>query len=114
RAGRISILLNGPVDKSLAGIRRALEHAGNAVGDEFAANLSQLSESLTSAKRHATGIAADLARTESGIAAPQTTKAATDSRRQRAEKALDNLERELKGELAKNVRIDRYRFDRSA
>ena len=37
-----------------------------------------------------------------------------DSRRQRTGKVLDALEHELSGELAKNVRIERYRFDHAA
>ncbi len=61
RANRITNLLGGPTEKLLSGIRTALDHAKNAVGDEFASQLEQLSDSLLSAKRHAAGIAADLA-----------------------------------------------------
>lgn len=113
RASRIYTLLNGPIDKSLAGIRTALEHTRNAVGDEFATQLEQLTESLSSAKRHAAGVAADLARGESGSVAAQTAKTGADSRRLRTGKVLDALEHELTDGLAKTVRIDRYRFDRT-
>ena len=114
RANRIANLLGGPIEKLLSGIGSALDHTKNAVGDEFAAQLEQLSESLLSAKRHAMGVAADLARSEGSGIASQSAEKGGDSRRQRTGKVLDALEHELSDDLAKNVRIDRYRFDHAA
>jgi hypothetical protein len=111
RANRINNLLGGPTDKLLSGIRSALDQSNNAVGDMFAAQLEQLSDSLLSAKRHAAGIAADLARSEAGSMAAQPAAKGSESRRQRTGKVLDALEHELSDGLSKNVRIDRYRFD---
>jgi hypothetical protein len=111
RANRITNLLGGPIEKLLASIRAALDHAKNAVGDEFAAQLEQLSDSLLSAKRHATGVAADLARNVASSIATQSATNGVESRRKRTGKVLDALEHELTDELAKNVRIERYRFD---
>lgn len=111
RANRVNNLLSGPTDKALSGIKTALERSKNAVGEEFAAQLEQLSESLLSSKRHAQGIAADLARSESGGLAAKPKSQGNESRRQRTGKVLDALEHELSGDLAKNVRIERYRFD---
>src|SRR5206468_485147 len=113
RAARVTNLLDS-TDKLLAGIRSALEHAKNAVGDEFAAQLEQLSESLSSTRRHAAGIAADLAHSEAGSIAAQSNDKEGVTRRQRTGKVLDALEREMSSELAKTVRIERYRFDRAA
>jgi hypothetical protein len=114
RATRIANLLGGPTDKLLDDIQSALEHSKNAIGDQFAAQLEQLSESLNSAKRHATGIAADLAKNGAENVAAKPAAKNDESRRQRTSKVLDALEQQLKDDLAKNVRIERYRFDHSA
>jgi hypothetical protein len=114
RADRITNLLGGSAEKLLAGIQSALERSKNAVGDEFAAQLEQLSESLSSARRHAMGIASDLARNQAGEIAAKPAGKGDESRRQRTGKVLDALEHELGDELAKNVRIERYRFDHAA
>src|SRR5262249_11800289 len=114
RATRVANLLGGPTDKLLAGIQSALEHSKNAVGDQFVAQLDQLSESLVSAKRHAAGIAAELAKNGVENVASKPAGKNEESRRQRTGKVLDALEHELKDDLAKNVRIERYRFDHAA
>src|SRR3954453_23072881 len=111
RANRITNLLGGPTEKLLVGIQTALERSKNAVGDEFAAQLEQLSESLSSARRHASGIAADLAHDEAGGLVAKPAGKDNETRRQRTGKVLDALEHELGDQLAKNVRIERYRFD---
>jgi hypothetical protein len=111
RANRINNLLGGPTEKLLAGIQLALERSKNAVGDEFATQLEQLSDSLLSAKRHAMGIALDLARDQAGGLAAKPAGKGDESRRQRTGKVLDALEQELSDQLAKHVRIERFRFD---
>ncbi len=113
RANRIVAVLSGASDKLLPGIRSSLEHPKNAVGDEFAAQLEQLSESLTSAKRHATGIASDLAHDKAGRLSAQNAGKGTVTRRQQTGKALDALERQLSDELSKTMHIERFRFDRA-
>src|SRR4051812_23722046 len=114
RTNRITNLLGGPTEKLLAGIQTALERSKNAVGDEFAAQLEQLSESLSSARRHASGIAADLAHGQSGELVAKPAGKDNETRRQRTGKVLDALEHELGDQLAKSVRIERYRFDHAA
>src|SRR5882757_10316391 len=114
RANRVTNLLSGPTEKLLVEIQSALEHSKNSVGDVFAAQLEQLSESLSSARRHATGIASDLARNQAGDIAAEPTEKGDESRRRRTGKVLDALEHELGDELAKNVRIEHYRFDHVA
>ena len=111
RADRINDLLGVPTEKLLNGIQSALERSRNALGDEFAAQLEQLSESLSSARRHALGIASELARNQAAGMAAKPTGKGDSSRRKRTGNVLDALEHELSGELAKNVRIERYRFD---
>ena len=94
-------ILLGPTDKLLSSIRSALEQSKNAVGDEFAAQLEQLTESLSSARRHVAGIAADLAHSEAGSIASQIKDKDGATRRQRTGKVLDALEHEMSSELAK-------------
>ena len=113
RAGRISSLLEGPIDKLLTAIGSAIGDGKTAVGDEFASQLEQLSECLLSARRHAAGISAELARSESAPVAGKANSKGEQTRRQRTTKVLDALEHDLSDELTKNVRIERYRFDRS-
>jgi hypothetical protein len=113
RANRVGNLL-GSAEKLFSKIQASLEHSKNAVGDEFAAQIEQLSESLSSARRHSAGIAADLAHSQAGSATAQTADKDGTTRRQRTSKALDALEHEISGQLAKTVRVDRYRFDRAA
>ncbi|HEX5472285.1 MAG TPA: hypothetical protein VFW73_10380, partial [Lacipirellulaceae bacterium] len=114
RAARLTNLLGGPTARLLSSVKLSLEQTKNAVGEEFTAQLEQLAESLSNARRHATGLAADLARSEAGAIAQRSSHKDSISRRDRAGKVLDAMEHELGGELAKTVRVERYRFDRSA
>src|SRR4051812_48379073 len=114
RANRLTNLLGGPTEKLLTEIQTALERSKSAVGDEFAAHLEQLSESLSSARRHAMGIATDLAHGQTGGLAVKPAGKDNETRRQRTGKVLDALEHELGDQLAKSVRIERYRFDHAA
>src|SRR5688500_16162982 len=114
RASRIATLLDGPVDESLAAIRSALAASDRTIGEDFLVRLDQLTESVKSAQRRTQVFAADLAQEQ----ATETTSAAAEvdgmSRREKAGRALDVLESQIAGDVNENIRIDRFRFDRTS
>ena len=114
RAERIKALVDGPVEESLSMIRSALVKSDRTVDEEFLVRLDQLVESVRSAQRRAEVFAADLAQQQ----AAETNNVQRDidglSRREKAGRALDALEEQLAGKLDENIRIDRFRFDRTS
>jgi hypothetical protein len=113
RATRIAALIDGPVGDALSAIRAALDKSGAAIGEQFTMSAEQLLESVTSARRRALVLASDLAQQPSDDV---TSQVGTDnmSRRQKAARTLDALEKSLGGTLADSVHIERFRFDRTA
>jgi hypothetical protein len=114
RAARISTLIEGPVRESLAAIRAALDRSGGAVGEDFLVRLDQLTEGIQSARRRTQILAADLAQSRAESSNSQHAEAANLSRREKAGRTLDALEKELGDTIDKNVRVERFRFDRTA
>ena len=114
RASRIGTLLDGPVDESLAAIRAALSASDRASGEDFLVRLDQLVESVKSAQRRAQVFAADLAQQQAAEAGNVQAEIDGLSRREKAGRALDVLEGRLEDEVADNIRIERFRFDRTS
>jgi hypothetical protein len=113
RSSRIATLLDGVIDDSLSAIRKAVADADQAVGDDFTLHVGQLMEGLKSAQRRTQVFAADLAQ-QQAEARKQQAEIAGLSRRAKAARALDQLESELGDDMSETVRIQRYRFDRTA
>jgi hypothetical protein len=112
RATPIATLLEGPVKESLAAIRTALDRSGGTVGEDFSVRLDQLMEGVQSAQRRTAIFAADLAQSRADDAAAKHKEAASLSRREKVGRTLDALEKELGDTIDKNVRVERFRFDR--
>jgi hypothetical protein len=113
RAGRIVALLDGPVDDSLAAVKKALDNSDQGLNEDFTVRLEQLVESLTSARRRAAVLVGDLADAEA-THSNKGPDVGRMTRREKAGQALDALERELGGELGEGVHVNRYRFDQAA
>ena len=113
RSSRIATLLDGVIGDSLSAIRKSVTDADQAVGDDFTLHVDQLMEGLKSAQRRTQVFAADLAQ-QRADARKQQADVDGLSRRAKAARALDQLESELGDDLSETVRIQRYRFDRTA
>jgi hypothetical protein len=114
RATRIATLLDGPVSESLSAIRQGLDRSGGAVGEDFSVRLDQLMEGIKSAQRRTEIFAADLAQSRADQSTEEYKDTAGLSRREKAGRTLDMLEKELEGTIDKNVRVERFRFDRTS
>ncbi len=114
RATRIATLLDGPVKESLAAIRTGLDRSGGTVDDDFSVRLDQLNEGIHSTQRRTQIFAADLAQLRADNATAEVKEAGSLTRREKAGRTLDALEKELGDAIDKNVRIERFRFDRTS
>ncbi|HEX2474338.1 MAG TPA: hypothetical protein VHK01_06325 [Lacipirellulaceae bacterium] len=114
RATRIATLIEGPVSELLAAIRQGLDRSGGAVGEDFSVRVDQLMEGLKSAQRRTQIFAADLAQSRADQPTEEYKDTASLSRREKAGRTLDTLEKELGDTIDKNVRVERFRFDRTS
>ncbi|HEY3394972.1 MAG TPA: hypothetical protein VGK58_19865 [Lacipirellulaceae bacterium] len=112
RATRIATLLEGPVKESLAAIRTALDRSGGTVDEDFSVRIDQLMDGIHSAQRRTRIFVADLAQLRADNSSSNDREAASLSRREKVGRTLDALENELGDTISKNVRIERFRFDR--
>ncbi len=113
RADRIATLVDGPVAESLSAIRVSLDASDRSISEEFTMHVDQLLESIASARRRTLVLAGDLAQMRADETANAHTEVDSLSRREKAARALDALEKGLNAGLADNVRIERFRFDRT-
>jgi hypothetical protein len=111
RAERLMLLVDGPISESLSAIQSALKASDRAADEQFAIQVEQLVESVAGARRRALVLATDLAQ-QAGEADPSS-NVGTMSRREKAARVLDVVEKSLEGELAENVSVERYRFDKT-
>jgi hypothetical protein len=112
RATRISTLLEGPIKESLAAIRTALDRSGGTVDGDFSVRIDQLMEGIHSAERRTRIFVADLAQLRADNSGTEYREASSLSRREKVGRTLDALENELGDTIGKNVRVERFRFDR--
>jgi hypothetical protein len=112
RAERLTTLVEGPITDALNAIRSSLNVSNRKVSDEFAINVEQLTESVASARRRTLVLASDLALLAGETGGEPSID--TMSRREKAARSLDAVEKGIKDGVAAEVRIERYRFDRTA
>jgi hypothetical protein len=109
RASRMVALVNGPVSDALSSIRSTLNESKRVADEDITARLEALQENLTSARRRANVLSADLAQQQS-TSIPGRTDVDRLTRREKAGRALDEFEKELGDKLTDDVRVERFQF----
>jgi len=110
RATRIVGMLDGTVNDSLSAIQSMLKSAQQQESSALPALIETILENINSARRRAGALGADLA--ESLTAIPSRTRTEIDqlTRREKQRRSVQGFERELAGQLAKDVHVQRYQF----
>jgi len=111
RIARVETQLTGPIVESLNSLHGALNASGDAALDEIEVSLQTLNESIQGVDRRLERLADDMAARladQQGVVSAETDEL---TRRQRAGRTLDMLEKSVLAELSEEVRINRYQFD---
>ena len=110
RTSRVETLLVGPIAESLLALQASIESRDQAAVSEFASQLESLTEGVHGACRRLESLARDVAlalATEQDGALQETDL----TRREKAGRALDSLEKAVLADMHGDVRIQRYLFD---